>query len=55
MNFPRWFDFSLIGAIIGLAAAFGSASWGIAAISIPGGALSGAAIGILTKRRGRRG
>jgi hypothetical protein len=55
MNFPRWFDFSLIGAIAGLAAAFGAESWGLAAISIPSAAVSGAAYGIFTKRRGSRG
>jgi hypothetical protein len=52
MNFARWQDFALIGAISGLGAAFGGASfdWKVAAICIPAGALTGAAIAFVTRR-----
>ena len=55
MNFPKWLDFALFGAIIGLGVAFGAASWRLATIAIPAAALAGAAFGVLTNRRGRRG
>jgi hypothetical protein len=44
----------MIGAIIGLAVAFAGASWILATVYVPGGALAGAAIAFGTKPRGGR-